>query len=539
MTAASQPPEPTSTASRLARDSLVVGAATILSRLLGFARDVLIARLLGAGPVADAFLAALRLPNLVRRVLGEGGLNAPFVPLYLAIKAEHGEAAAKRFAGAAAGQLALLLLIFVAVAELFAPWVVLGLAGGFAEEPQTLALAAFYTRLMLPFVLLTTLAALLAALLNAEGRFTVAALAPALMNAILLGALLVELARGSDGHASATLLAACLSLTGLAHLTMILLRLRSIGLPRFGLRWSPELTRLVRTGGATLLAASAAQLVLLVSTQIASSEPGAVAALYYADRVFQLPLSFFGVAMGTVVLSAMAGGDAAQADHDAVLGRALTLGLALALPAATALVVLAEPIVSVLFEHGRFGAADRERTAAALAAFALGLPFALAAKAFSQVRFVRRQPKMPLIAGFIAVGVAAFAGHAMLGRRDAALAGALSASLAFFVQTGLLAADLHRSRLWRPGPASLRPLLAIAVACAIMALALRLLLLPLLAGGLDPGQAAAMRAGALGLLCLAGGGVYAATGLLLGGFDTFLPPSLLRLRGASARTPRS
>lgn len=114
--------------SRLARDSLVVGAATILSRLLGFARDVLIARLLGTGPVADAFLAALRLPNLVRRVLGEGGLNAPFVPLYLSVKAQDGEAAARRFASEAASHLGLLLLLFVALAELFAPWVVLGLA---------------------------------------------------------------------------------------------------------------------------------------------------------------------------------------------------------------------------------------------------------------------------------------------------------------------------------------------------------------------------------------------------------------------------
>lgn len=537
MTAASTPPESVSTPSRLARDSLVVGVATILSRLLGFARDVLIARLLGAGPVADAFLAALRLPNLVRRVLGEGGLNAPFVPLYLAIKAERGEDAARRFAGEAAGQLGLLLLAFVALAELFAPWVVLALAGGFAEEPQTLALAAFYTRLMLPFVLLTTLAALLAALLNAEGRFAAAALAPALMNAVLLGALLVELTRGGDGHASATVLAACLSLTGLAHLVLILLRLRAVGLPRVSLRWSPEMTRLVRTGGATLLAASAAQLVLLVSTQIASTEPGSVAALYYADRVFQLPLSFFGVAMGTVVLSAMVG-DAAQADHDAVLGRALTLGLALALPAATALVVLAEPIVSVLFEHGRFGAADRARTAAALAAFAPGLPCALAAKAFGQVHFVRRQPRLPLIAGFIAVAVAALAGYALLGRHDAAMVGALAASLAFLAQAALLAADLRRSRLWRPGPASLRPLLAVALASAIMALAL-VLLLPVLAAGLDPGQSTPIRAGALAVLCLAGAALYAVAGFLFGAFDAFLPPSLLRLRGASARTPRS
>ncbi|MBN9468917.1 MAG: murein biosynthesis integral membrane protein MurJ [Bosea sp.] len=531
MTSASAPPEPSSP--RLARDSLVVGAATILSRLLGFARDVLIARLLGTGPVADAFLAALRLPNLVRRVLGEGGLNAPFVPLYLAIKAEHGEAAARRFAGEAASHLCLLLLLFVALAELFAPWVVLGLAGGFAGEPDTLALAAFYTRLMLPFVLLTTLAALLAALLNAEGRFTVAALAPALMNAILLVALFVELFRGGSSAESATLLAAGLSLTGLAHLALILAPLRRIGLPRPSLRWSRDMTRLVRTGGATLLAASAAQLILLVSTQIASTEAGSVAALYYADRIFQLPLSFFGVAMGTVVLSAMAG-EQAQAAHDALLGRALALGLALAIPAATALFLLAEPIVSVLFEQGRFGAADRARTAAALSAFALGLPFALVAKVFGQAYFVRRRPRLPLLAGFAAVLVAAGAGYALLGWRDAAMIGALAASLAFLVQALLLTGCLLRERLWRPDAATIRAILAILLAAALMAAALAVLLPPL-QPWLAHGQPALSRAAALAVLCLGGALVYGLAGWMLGAFG----PLLLRLRGASVRTPRS
>lgn len=519
--------------SRLARDSLVVGAATILSRLLGFARDVLIARLLGAGPVADAFLAALRLPNLVRRVLGEGGLNAPFVPLYLAIKAERGEAAAQRFAGEAASHLGLLLLGFVALAELFAPWVVLGLAGGFASEPQTLALAAFYTRLMLPFVMLTTLAALLAALLNAEGRFTVAALAPALMNAILLGALVFELFRGGPSDQSATLLAICLSLTGLAHLALVLARLRRVGLPRPSLRWSPEMTLLLRTGGATLLAASAAQLVLLVSTQIASVEAGSVAALYYADRVFQLPLGFFGVAMGTVVLSAMAGGQD-RAGNDALLGRALALGLALAVPAAAALFQLAEPIVSVLFEHGRFAAADRERTAAALAAFAIGLPFALAAKVFGQVYFVRRRPRTPLLAGFAALLVAACAGYALLGWRDAAMIGALAASLAFIVQAGLLGWRLLLEGLWRPDRATARTVLAILLAAALMAAALAALLRPLLPW-LSPDQPALWRAAALAALCLGGALVYGLAGWILGAFG----PLLLHLRGASVRTPRS
>jgi putative peptidoglycan lipid II flippase len=519
-------PEPSS----LARDSAIVGAATILSRLLGFARDVLIARLLGAGPVADAFLAALRLPNLVRRVLGEGGLNAPFVPLYLAIKGESGDAAAQKFAGEAASHLALLLLVIVGLGELFAPWVVLGLAGGFAEEPATLALAALYTRLMLPFLLLTTLAAMLAALLNAERRFALAALAPALMNAILLAALLALLATGSEPAFAAPWLAGLVSLTGLAHLGLILFGLRQSGLPRPSLRWSPEMSSLVRTGGATLLAASSAQLVLLVATQIASTEPGSVAALYYADRVFQLPLGFVGVAMGTVMLSEMAA--ASPAEHDAALGRALALGLALAVPAATALVMLADPIVSVLFEHGRFGAQDRQRTAAALGAFALGLPFAVIAKVLGQVYFARQTPRLPLLAGGLAVLVAVLAGLTLATEGRAAEMAALAASLAFVAQAGLLAVALRRSGLWRPSLSSLRPIGATLLASAAMGLVL-LVARDALADALAAGQPALWRIAALAGLCAGGLVAYALPAVLLGAFG----PGRFSLRLLRKRRP--
>lgn len=520
---------------RLARDSAVVGVATVLSRLLGFARDVLIARLLGAGPVADAFLAALRLPNLVRRVLGEGGLNAPFVPLYLSVKSTQGEEAARRFAGEAATHLGLLLLVLVALGGIFSPWLVLAMAGGFSGEPDTLALAAFYTRLMLPFLLLTTLAAMLGALLNAERRFTAAALAPALANAILLVALLLILNREALPETGAALLASCVSLTGLGQLLLVLLALRRAPfLPRPSLRWSPEMARLVRTGGATLLAASVAQLVLLVATQIASGEPGSVSALYFADRVFQLPLSFVGVAMGTVVLSEMAGREAV-AGPDATLGRALALGLALAVPAATALAALSVPIVSVLFEHGRFAAEDRDRTAAALAAFAPGLPFAVVAKVFAQAYFVRRAPRIPLITGVIALLAMVPAGLVLATRQEAAQAAAAAASLAFLAQAVLLAICLHRAGIWRPDFAGLRPILGILLASAAM-LGLLLLLQPVLAPALDPGRPMPGRLFALAGLCLAGMAAYAATGAFCGAFGNGvmagLAARLLRRRSA-------
>jgi putative peptidoglycan lipid II flippase len=188
-------------------------------------------------------------------------------------------------------------------------------------------------------------------LLNAEGASLMAALAPALMNAILLVALLVAALPRRDGaglarHGSAS----AVSLTGLAHLALILWACAASACRPPGLRWSPDMTLLVRTGGATLLAASAGQLVLLVATQIASPEPGSVSALYYADRVFQLPLSFVGVAMGTVVLSAMATAREADARCLARPGAGARAGARRS--RRHALYVLAEPIVSVLFEHG-------------------------------------------------------------------------------------------------------------------------------------------------------------------------------------------
>lgn len=505
---------------RLARNSLVVGLATVLSRLLGFARDMLIARLLGAGPVADAFLVAFRLPNLLRRVLGEGGLNAPFVPVYLDLRAQGGVAAGRRFAGEAFAWLALALAIVTALGLLLAPWLVLGLAGGFRDAPRTLALATDYTRLALPFLAFTTLASLLAAALNAEGRFLVAALAPSLLNLVLIAALALALAMGMQASQTAMTIAVAVSLGGALHLVMIVTALLSgaPGLPRPRLRWSPAMTRLVALGAPALLAAATSQLVLLVATQIASVQPGAVSWLYYADRVFQLPLGFVAVAMGVVLLPAIAAQEAAgdDAGRRRTIDRALVLGLALAAPAAAGLAWLADPIVSVLFERGRFTSVDRMHTAEALAVFAAGLPFAVMAKVFAQVYFARQTPRLPLYAGLSALGVAVLVGHSTAIAMPATRA-ASAASFAFLVQGGVLAALLVRDRLWRPGLPLLAPLLAIAAAALAMLAGLSTLT-PLLRDSLSVEAAPGWRAGALTLLCLAGLVLYAACGRLFGAF---------------------
>jgi putative peptidoglycan lipid II flippase len=469
MTAASIDHPPPAT--RLARDSLIVGVATVLSRILGFVRDILIARALGAGPIADAFLVAFRLPNMFRRVLGEGGLNAPFVPVYLGLKTDHGSGEARRFAGEAAGNFAAVLLIAVGLSELIAPWLVLALAGGFRDAPLTYQLAQSYTRMALPFVGFTVMASLLAAILNAEKRFAVAALAPISLNIVLISVLLWSEWQDLTAFRTAKSLAFFVSVAGALHLLLVFWALgwKAPGIPRFRLGWSPPMRRLIMLGVPALLASATSQFVLLVATQIASVQPGAVSWLYYADRVFQLPLGFVAVAMGVVLLPEIA---AREAEHDdagrkRTVDSALALGLLLAIPAATALAVLAEPIVAVLFERGKFGPADREQTAAALAAFAIGLPGAVIAKVLAQVYFARQNPGKPLIVGITSIAVAAIAGT-LLAQGMPATGAALAASVAFWVQSLLLGSLLAYQRLWSPGMALMRTVLAALAAAVLM-----------------------------------------------------------------------
>ena len=516
--------------SRLARDTGIVGLATVLSRIMGFVRDILIARALGAGPIADAFLVAFRLPNMFRRVLGEGGLNAPFVPVYLDLRSAQSDASARRFAGEAAGNFAAVLLVIVALTELIAPWLVLGLAGGFRDAPLTYELAQGYTRLALPFIGFTVMASLIAAILNAEKRFAVAALAHVALNVVVISALLWTEWQGQGASRTARTLAFSVSVAGALHLLLVLWALgwKKPGIPRFRLGWSEPMRRLVLLGVPALLASATSQFVLLVATQIASAQPGAVSWLYYADRVFQLPLGFVAVAMGIVLLPEIA---AREAAHDAAgrqrtVDSALALGLLLALPAATAMFILAEPIVAVLFERGMFEPVDRERTATALSAFALGLPGAVIAKVLSQVYFARQNPGKPLLVGVVSVAVAAIGGMVLVPGMPATGA-ALAASLAFWTQSLLLAALLVRQKLWTPGSALLRILVAILAAAALMTGAVIWL-----GGEMHAtlvGRTAGMREFALLLgLCAAGIMVYAAAAIAFGVMRSVLLGSKMR-----------
>jgi putative peptidoglycan lipid II flippase len=498
----------------LLRSSLLVGAAGLLSRPLGFLRDVLIAAALGAGPVADAFVIGLRLPDLVRKVLNEGGLNAGFVPLYKRLKAERGAGAAARFAGEALSGLTLLLLAMLALAELAAGAVVLALASGYADKPDTLKLASDCLRLLFPFVLGAGVAALLGALLNAERRFAMAALAPLSVNLVALSAVVVLWRRSELSRESVALwLSAAIGASGFVQLALVAAALacRPAPLVLARPRLSPEVRQLVAIGLPAFAISASGALIFLAALQIASFTPAAVSWLHYAERVASLPVSFVGAALSAVVLPAMAAQTASgdRAGFLAMQNRALEAAALLSFPAAAALAILAEPIARVLFERGAFTGMDTSGTAAALGGLAAGMPFGMAAKIFSQACFARGRLRAALFATAAGMAVA-FLLAILLAAALGVLGIALAVSAGLAAQAAGLGLVLYWTGEWAPDAQLARRAAGAAASTAVMAAALLGLRALLEARA---GSAAA----ALGLVlsCLAGFVLYAAAAWLL------------------------
>jgi putative peptidoglycan lipid II flippase len=387
----------------LVRASATIGSFTLLSRIAGFVRDVLQANLLGAGLAADAFLIALRLPNLFRALFAEGALAAAFVPMLNQRMA--GEAggldAARRFAEAVLAVLLPFLAVFTAVMVVGAAPVVWGLTGGFPDaSPEKFALTVHFTRLTFPYLMLVSIVSLLGGLLNAVGRFAVNAAAPILLNLVLIAGMLWSL--GSDAQAVAGVQAVCVTLGGIAQLVWLMWSCERAG---FGLRlrWprlTPEVKTLLRLILPAALGAGAVQINLLISTALAARflDEGAVSWLYYADRLNQLPLGIIGIGVGTALLPAMSRLLAAGEDSAALAqqNRAIELVLLLTLPAAGGLALVAGPIIAALFQHGAFTATDTSQTAAALAAFALGLPAYVLIKVLTPGFHARSDTRTPV-----------------------------------------------------------------------------------------------------------------------------------------------
>jgi putative peptidoglycan lipid II flippase len=389
------------------RGILTIGGWTMASRVLGFARDMLIAALLGAGPIADAFFVALKLPNLFRRLFGEGAFNAAFVPAFSGMLAAEGRPAARQFAAETFAVMAFWLGALTIAGEAFMPQMMAVLAPGFAATPEKFALAVDLSRITFPYLLLICLAALVSGVLNGLDRFTAASASYVLFNVVSIACMLwLTPYVPTVGHA----LSWGVTASGVAQLGLLLWALRRAGmgltLPRP--RLTPEIRVLLRRMLPGLLGAGVTQLNLAVDVIVASLLPaGTVSLLYYADRVQQLPLGVIGTAVGTALLpllSRQVRAGEAEAAH-ATLNRAIEYALFLTLPAAVALIVSAYPVMWVLFARGAFDAEAARLSSQSLAAYALGLPAFVLVKVLAPGFFARGDTATPVKIGVAAVAL--------------------------------------------------------------------------------------------------------------------------------------
>lgn len=407
---------------RLLKSTAIIGSMTLLSRVLGLMRDILWAKYLGASGINDALLTATKLPNLFRRMFAEGAFNSSFIPLYARRLEGEGEEVAANFAGEAMAALTLLVALIVIGFQLTMPWT-LNLIGGGLDKvagPKGFVpydLAVLYARITMPYLILMSLAALFSGLLNTRNHFALAAFVPSLMNIVWIGVLLVPSIHRRPPDELALYLAVCMTISGLMQAGFLLYGVRraSIRLPLKWPRITPGVKRLWQLGVPGLIAAGITHINLMVSHTIATFKTGAASWLYYADRLYQLPLGIIGIAMGVALLPslsrALRAGDEAGAMN--TLNRAAEIAAFLTIPASVALFVMPELLISTLFERGRFFASDSLQSAKALRMFALGLPAFVLLKVLAPTFFAREDTRTPMIYASISALVNLLLGAAL------------------------------------------------------------------------------------------------------------------------------
>jgi putative peptidoglycan lipid II flippase len=518
---------PLSPPRRMAGAALLLSLATLLSRVLGLVREQVFAALLGAGFYGDAFTTAFRLPNLLRDLFAEGALSAAFQPAFQAARKHEGLVVAQRLANLVGTCLLIVVSALVILGVIFAPEMVQQWATGFSLVAGKAELTVQLTRIMMPFLLLVSLAALAMGMLNAEGRFTPPALAPALFNlATVLTGLGLWLFGAGQSRGAAMGWAVATLCGGALQLGLQLVPLYRSGY-RFRLAFDWRDSRLrgvIKTMAPATIGLMATQVNIYISSKFASTEQGATACLYYAFRVMQLPIGMFGVAVGTVALQRAAESAHAVDLQVAIEGvretlrRGLRLVTFYSLPTAVAFYVLAEPMVSAIYQHGAFQAADTQATAVALRYYALGLIFYSAVKVVVPVFYAQNSARLAVLASIAAVFASLLMNitlHPHYGYRVLALSTSVGAAVNLLV---LLLVFLRRhGGLLQP--AQILALLRMAVAAVVMGLVLWMLA-PLLLGPAvhatgwlpGPGGVPLWRAiSGLGLLVGLGGLVY--TGL--------------------------
>jgi len=450
-----------------------ISAMTLLSRVLGFVRDAIIARVFGAGALTDAFFVAFKLPNLLRRLFAEGAFSQAFVPVLAEYRNRRSEAEAKRLIDRVATLLLVVLLGVTALGVLAAPLIVLISAPGFTKSPDTFALTVDLTRIVFPYILFISLTALAAGILNTWSRFMVPAFTPVLLNVAMILAAAVA-APWFDPPVLALAWGAFLG--GVLQLGLQLAALRRLGmLPRWD--WQPRdagVRRILKLMGPAALGVSVAQASLIINTIFASFlERGSVSWLYYADRLMEFPAGMLGVALGTLLLPSLAKhyADDHPGEYSRLLDWGLRMTLLLAAPAAVALGILAVPLIATLFHYGAFTARDVEMTRLALVAYSVGLVGLILVKVLAPGFYARQDIKTPVkIALFTLLATQAMNLAFVWHLKHAGLA--LAIGLGACINAGILYWQLRRQAIFRPQPGWYGFMLRLALALAAMAVTL-------------------------------------------------------------------
>ncbi|MEM7301351.1 MAG: murein biosynthesis integral membrane protein MurJ [Pseudomonadota bacterium] len=514
----------------LIRKFSTVGGATMVSRMLGFVREAMIAAALGAGPVADAFYAAFAFPNLFRRIFAEGAFNAAFIPLFAKKLESDDRSDARQFANDVASILIVILLLLSALAMLFMPALVgTVVAPYFADTPDKFDLTVLMTRIMFPYLACMSLVAMLSGILNSTRRYFVAAIVPVLLNVVLIAAIGIALFVGAGDVEIGLWLAWGVFAAGFAQLVLLFFAASRVGftlkphLPRP----TPEVKQLIILMGPAVLTGGVLQINLMIGRIIASAQDGAITMLNLADRINQLPLGVIGIAIGVVLLPelsrALKAEDTAEAVH--LQNRSLEFALALTLPATIGFLVMPQPIVSILYERGAFDAETAVLTAYALAAYAAGLPAYVMIKVFQPAFFAREDMKSPFRFSVVMV-VVNIVGSLLLFPSYGHVGIAAATAISAWVNVGLLAWNLSRNGGFRPDKTVIKRVSSMIFASLVMGAGL-LVALSLVASTFEAGG---LLVRTLITLALIGCGaiVYFAILIVSGGIEVSRLKRLLR-----------
>jgi putative peptidoglycan lipid II flippase len=458
----------------LLRNTAVQAGMTLLSRILGFVRDIVILAKLGAGPVADAFVTAQQFPNLFRRIFAEGAFSQAFVPAYSRTLEAEGPEAARAVAQEALRGLFAITALVTVLAQLAMPWIMLVLHAGYRDDTVHFPLAIWLTQITMPYLACMALAALLSGVLNAAGRFALSAGAPTLLNVCLLGAAFI----GQTPTQVATALCVAITVAGVAQLALLWWgvgrqRVRlSLGWPKL----TPAVKKIAALAIPGVIAGSGTQINLLVTGSLASFEAGAKTWLYSADRLYQLPLGLVGVAVGLAILPRLS--RAARAEDGAagnrIMDDGIGLSMALTLPAAAALMCIPFLLSDGFFTRGGFTSEDARQTASALFHFAWGVPAFVLIKVLAPAFFAREDTTTPMNFALISVFANTALGAGLFfGLKAAGLSGfpglAVATSVAAWLNVVLMQMSLSRRGWYRPGAVLRSRMMRVGLATLAMA----------------------------------------------------------------------